>query len=173
MTGQTVKTRIQLKNDTEANWSRAINFVPLKGELIVYSTDEAHPFFRLKVGDGVTLVSDLPFVDSSTVDGKSILIDTTANWRNKTTYIPNLGDIVIYTDKATLADNTTVPGIKIGDGRAYGIDLPFVGDDILDQLTAHIADSVKHITAAERAFWNDKLNCNDEVNEETLILYRN
>ena len=173
MTGQTVKTRIQLKNDTEANWSRAINFVPLKGELIVYSTDEAHPFFRLKVGDGVTLVSDLPFVDSSTVDGKAILIDTTANWRNKTTYIPNLGDIVIYTDKATLADNTTVPGIKIGDGRAYGIDLPFVGDDILEQLTAHIADSVKHITAAERVFWNDKLNCNDEVNEETLILHRN
>lgn len=172
MTGQTVKTRIQLKNDTEANWKKA-RFIPLKGELIIYSADDAHPFFRLKVGDGVTLVSDLPFIDSNTVDGKSILINTTANWRAQPTFIPNEGDIVIYSDKTTLPNGTIVPGIKIGDGLAYGIDLPFVGDDVLQALNEHIADNVRHITSEVRAYWNNKLNCNDEVLDETLVFHRN
>lgn len=56
-----VKTRIQLKNDTEAHWNLAANFVPLKGELIIYSADETHPFCRFKVGDGVTNIINLPF----------------------------------------------------------------------------------------------------------------
>jgi len=61
MASNTVKTRIQLKNDTEANWNKAVLFVPLRGELIIYSTDETHPFCRFKVGDGVTPITQLPF----------------------------------------------------------------------------------------------------------------
>ena len=34
-------------------------------------------------------------------------------------------------------------------------------------------DNVRHITAAERLFWNNKINCNDAVNENNLILNRN
>ena len=49
MATSTIKTRIQLKNDTEENWNKAINFVPSKGEVIIYSVDDAHPFCRLKV----------------------------------------------------------------------------------------------------------------------------
>jgi len=71
----TIKTRIQLKSDTEENWDKAgpkdgsTGFVPLKGELIVYIEDSTHPFSRLKVGDGRTNVTLLPFVDA-TVKGK-------------------------------------------------------------------------------------------------------
>ena len=72
MSNPTVKTRIQLKNDTEANWNKAVHFIPLRGELIIYSTDEAHPFFRLKVGDGVTVVTELPFIDAGTINGIDI-----------------------------------------------------------------------------------------------------
>lgn len=68
----TVHTRIQLKNDTEANWNRAINFVPLQGELIIYSADESHPFSRIKIGDGETTVINLPFIDAKTINGKTI-----------------------------------------------------------------------------------------------------
>lgn len=64
MSHDTVKARIQLKNDTETNWNKAINFIPKKGELIIYSTDEAHPFSRFKVGDGTTTVINLPFAQS-------------------------------------------------------------------------------------------------------------
>ena len=71
----TIKTRIRLKSDTEANWNKAgprdgsAGFVPLAGELIVYSADAAHPFSRLKVGDGSTNVVNLPFIDSGTLNG--------------------------------------------------------------------------------------------------------
>ena len=59
---EAIKTRIQLKNDTEENWNKATNFVPKQGELIIYSTDAAHPFPRLKTGDGRTSVINLPFI---------------------------------------------------------------------------------------------------------------
>ena len=71
----TIKTRIRLKSDTEANWNKAgpkdgsAGFVPLLGELIVYSADATHPFSRLKVGDGNTNVVNLPFIDSGTLNG--------------------------------------------------------------------------------------------------------
>ena len=72
----TIKTRIQLKSDTEANWNKAgpkdgsLGFIPLRGELIIYSADETHAFSRLKVGDGVTNVTALPFIDAGTLNGE-------------------------------------------------------------------------------------------------------
>ena len=54
-------TRIQHKHDIEANWIKAVNFTPLNGEIIVYDKDETYNFARIKIGDGVTKVSDLPF----------------------------------------------------------------------------------------------------------------
>ena len=76
----TIKTRIQLKSDTEANWNKAgpkngsNGFVPLAGELIVYTADATHPFCRLKVGDGVTNVVSLPFIDAGTINGDEVEI---------------------------------------------------------------------------------------------------
>ena len=75
VSNNTIKTRIRLKSDTEANWNKAgpkdgsAGFVPLLGELIVYSADATHPFSRLKVGDGNTNVVNLPFIDSGTLNG--------------------------------------------------------------------------------------------------------
>lgn len=72
MAQSTVKSRIQLKNDIEANWNKAVNFIPLKGEIIIYSIDESHPFSRLKVGDGITTVINLPFINSLSGDDIAI-----------------------------------------------------------------------------------------------------
>jgi hypothetical protein len=55
------KNRIIHKHDTEANWKKAKNFIPKKGEIIVYDADEFTDHQRLKIGDGITVVSDLPF----------------------------------------------------------------------------------------------------------------
>ena len=82
----TIKTRIQLKSDTEANWNKAApkegsnGFVPLSGELIVYTADATHPFSRLKVGDGTTNVVNLPFIDAGTLNGKVTEIITRATY---------------------------------------------------------------------------------------------
>lgn len=65
-----IKTRIQLKNDTETNWNKAVNFIPKQGEIIIYSADDSHPYSRLKVGDGATTVISLPFIDAGTLNGE-------------------------------------------------------------------------------------------------------
>ena len=174
MATNTIKTRIQLKNDTEANWNKAINFIPLKGEVIIYSTDDSHPFSRLKVGDGVTTVNNLPFIYSDSLNNE-IVIGTTSELNRDIFYIPKKGEIRLYLDKTTFEKNgsiITVPGIKVGDGLAYGVDLPFLGDDILQRVLDHIANNVIHITQAERDFWNNKINCQDQVERENLILNR-
>lgn len=84
MANNTVKARIQLKNDTEAHWNLAENFIPRQGEVIIYSADDTHPFSRLKIGDGETLVASLPFVESGSVNGFSLL----ENFQN----FPSIGD---------------------------------------------------------------------------------
>lgn len=48
--------RVVQKHDTKANWDKATNFVPLPGEIIVYDDLD-----RIKIGDGVTTVVNLPF----------------------------------------------------------------------------------------------------------------
>ena len=56
-----IKARFQQKHDIEANWNLATNFVPKQGELIVYDKDDENAVERLKIGDGVSTVSNLPF----------------------------------------------------------------------------------------------------------------
>ena len=67
----TFNTRIQLKSDTEANWS-AHPIVPLSGEMIIYTADNTHNYTRLKVGDGITSVTNLPFIDAGTINGSQL-----------------------------------------------------------------------------------------------------
>lgn len=60
-----IKTRFLLKHDIEANWILAAEnsgFVPKAGEPIIYDPDEIYDSPRLKIGDGVTIVTNLPFI---------------------------------------------------------------------------------------------------------------
>lgn len=61
----TLNTRIVNKHDIEANWVKAVNFIPKKGELIVYDADENNAEPRVKIGDGITKVSSLPFIQDN------------------------------------------------------------------------------------------------------------
>lgn len=181
MAQNTVKTRIQLKYDTEANWNKAgpkpdgrLGFVPLRGEIIIYSPDESRHFCRIKVGDGSTPVVDLPFIPydgnsgSGGGDGNAkIQIHTTIYWQQHSNYIPELGEIIIYSDRRQNG-NYNEPGIKIGDGITYVVDLPFIDETI----ESHITNNYIHVSSIDREFWNNKINCNDNVNNETLILIR-
>ena len=67
-----------------------------------------------------------------------------------------------YTENnETLTRTVYVPGIKIGDGSAYVVDLPFV-----------------NVTSEQINFWNNKVNCYLEPeliadgDNETLIFTR-
>ena len=117
------------------------------------------------------LAIDIP---TSTSQRARALVDTTENWQKRTSYIPERGEIIIYSDRNTL-DGQNYPGIKIGDGMAYVVDLPFVGQEIeatiFDVLNQHIEDMSVHVTDEEREFWNNKLNYS--IDGERLIFNRN
>lgn len=109
---------------------------------------------------------------------QTVSYGTTEEWNSRIGYVPAAGEIVVYNDHASKeVDGQTIfiPGIKIGGGNGYVQDLAFVGDDIAEQLMAHINNNVRHITDAERDFWNNKINVDDEeeVVGEVLIFNRN
>lgn len=65
MAEKNIKARIVHKHDTAENWSKAANFIPLEGEMIVYDLDANYNYERLKIGDGKTNVNALPFVNDA------------------------------------------------------------------------------------------------------------
>ena len=112
------------------------------------------------------------------LDSLGIYCGTTAHWNSSVGFIPEAGSIIIYTDYQTYEEEgkvVVVPGFKIGSGNGYVQDLAFLGQKDTEDLALHIADEVRHITSAERARWNNKINVNDssEVVEETLLFNRN
>ena len=64
MAEKKLNARIIHKHDIEENWLKATNFIPQKGEIIIYDADEKHMYSRMKIGDGVTIISQLPFVNN-------------------------------------------------------------------------------------------------------------
>ena len=75
----TVNSRIQNKRDTTLHWNQARGFIPLAGEVIIYTDyktirkevdGEMKNVFvpGIKIGDGQTYVQDLPFVDTELRD---------------------------------------------------------------------------------------------------------
>lgn len=91
------------------------------------------------------------------------MMDTTENWNLKPTFIPSKGLLIVYIDHGTTVwegETINVPGIKIGDGAAYLVDLPFVGEDWHAVLEEHIQNTDIHVNPDEKSFWNAKLNCN-------------
>ena len=57
-----LNSRIINKHDSAENWAKATGFTPMAGELIVYDVDSTHTYERIKVGDGIRNVNDLPFI---------------------------------------------------------------------------------------------------------------
>lgn len=65
-------TRIQHKIDTYENWGKAENFIPLLGELIIYTTNEkGEAETKIKIGDGTTNVNDLEFAVAGSASGET------------------------------------------------------------------------------------------------------
>ena len=180
----TIKTRIQLKYDTENNWNKAIHFVPLRGEVIIYAADDLTPFSRIKVGDGTTPVVDLPFITAHCMDGgggggggegATVAYHTTEYWAQRARYVPQRGEILVYSDKNQVERDGQIfnePALKIGDGTTYLVDLPFVNESMYDDLSAHIRNTDVHVSPEQKAFLDNKLNCENTIEQENLILNR-
>ena len=175
MVNNSVKGRFQLKKDTEEHWNLARNFVPLAGEPIIYTVDENHTAPRMKIGDGQTYVIDLPFITANSEDNQYVRSGTKEYWATQADYIPPENMILIYTNEGQINNNGTItfsPRIKIGDGNSYCVDLPFVNQDIITKLEQHINDNDRHVTLQEKQFWNNKINTENYILDENLVITR-
>lgn len=101
MADKNLKARIVNKNGTSAEWEKATSFVPKKGELILY-TD----LNKIKIGDGVTKVNDLPF---TTVPNK------TSDLTNDSGYITNTSVDTKLEDKVSKTGDTMTGDLKMAD----------------------------------------------------------
>ena len=112
------------------------------------------------------------------LDAIGIRYNTTEYWDAQEGYIPPKGSIIIYSDHLTVTEEgkeVVYPGIKIGSGNGFVQDLAFLGEAETYDLAKHVANTTAHTTAAEKMFWNNKLNVDDshEVVDETLVFNRN
>ena len=110
------------------------------------------------------------FAADQTVNISSIVSNTTAGWDSQRDLIGKKDVLYVYTDHQAEEDGegniTYIPGCKIGDGKAYLIDLPFLNQVEME----HIHDLSIHITQAEREFWNNKVRAYySEVHDDTLV----
>lgn len=119
----------------------------------------------------------------STINGRiQSKRDTTANWNNARGFIPLAGEVIIYNDYKTIQKEIDeemktilIPGIKIGDGKTYVQDLPFIDEELRDRILAHINNNDVHVTVMDKLKWDNKLNVDDnqEIIDGALILNRN
>ena len=107
---------------------------------------------------------------------------TTANWNAARGFIPLDGELIVYTNYKTIQKEINgelqivdVPGVKIGDGRTYVQDLPFVDEELRSRIMAHINNPDVHVSTQEKLFWSNKLNVDDnaELVDGALIFNRN
>lgn len=123
-----------------------------------------------------------PQINSTTLQGnitlqqlglRSILYGTTEEWNSQRDLISTEGTVYIYSDYQTITIDgvkKTVPGIKIGDGKAYLIDMPFIAQVAQQALFQHIANSDAHTNSSEKNFWNQKITSFiDSEDPENLI----
>lgn len=95
-----------------------------------------------------------------------VLYATTATWNSQPQLVSARGYIYIYSDYRQNGQGQNIAAMKVGDGSAYLIDMPFT-DDLL---YAHLANDIRHITQEEREFWNNKVRCYmDPLNEHRLV----
>lgn len=102
---------------------------------------------------------------------------TKEEWDSDITFLSEKNVLYIYSNFKIFSKNGQeeiyLPGLKIGDGKSYLIDLPFLNDfdnNIEKVLLDHISNNSIHISDQQRNFWNNKLNY--ELQNETLILNR-
>lgn len=111
-----ILTRICNKHDLEANWQATTNFVPLQGELIIYDREigldgelleipvgrtTPYAYERLKIGDGITPVNELPFID------ETILLSTYKVFHNDLLLSDLIESYLLNLDYSDLAFDTS------------------------------------------------------------------
>jgi hypothetical protein len=89
---------------------------------------------------------------------RNILSRTTDEWNAERDLIAKKNTIYVYTDYSKDREGKDVPNIKIGDGKAYLIDMPFAYSG--------------GVTQEQIEFWNNKIAVRlDDEDLENMVFY--
>ena len=67
-----IKSNATIKVDRVENWGKAKNYIPDKFTILVFEYENGSP--RLKIGDGIHKVNELPFLNNSEVLEDTLII---------------------------------------------------------------------------------------------------
>ena len=103
----TLNTRIQLRNDTEANWLFvADTAIPLVGEICI--TNDGEHKGQFKIGDGVTTWGELPYANSGAdiqVDASQVMFSQDLVFTEQFgKYVPSGGKVTVPANGDSLLD---------------------------------------------------------------------
>ena len=153
-----------------------IDTLRLRGVVYEIRDKDKIPVSEKGAPNGVATLDENGSIPQSQIYN-SIRYGKTADWDSDLSFIPQKGQIIVYSDRGKMMNGENevdVPGFKVGDGLAYLVDLPFVGDDqtqtIMGLLRVHSDNTDIHVTLAEKEFWNNKLNY--QLTDENLVLNR-
>ena len=130
-TEKKINSRIQQKHDVAANWAKATNFIPQKGEIIIYDAEynasgSETQAVRFKIGDGARTTNNLPFA----------LIDYDNRITSLENTVDGLGtaaqkDVGFFATAAqgTKADNA-VPKTRKVNNKALSADITLYPSDV-------------------------------------------
>lgn len=132
-TEKTLKTRVKMKHGKESEWALATKFTPLIGEIIVYDVDNNHTSPRFKVGDGLTNVNNLKFVNQDELAKITTLGDELLAVKNG--YVPNTRTI----NSKPLSANISLTASDVGAAASSHTHsyLPLSGGTVTGALTVN------------------------------------
>ena len=140
----------QIVGGFESTQKLSGDVVPLKQ--IGGGVDKAAAAYHEAYINGVELIGNKTSDDLHIVACK-----TSAEWAALTTLVSMPGEVYVYSDGGTDAQGNPIPMIKIGDGNAYVVDLPFT--TAIDF----------RITQADIDNWNGKVSV--RIEGDRLIFY--
>lgn len=111
--------RIVHKHDIEENWLKATNFIPKQGELIIYDVDDKYNYERMKIGDGISLVNDLPFGSPD-----SVILYTEQELTEEQQMQARKNQSLYYQESIYLG---TIENVTFTDGLSQALEIPFLG----------------------------------------------
>lgn len=66
------KSNAIVKVDSVENWEKAKNYIPDVFTIIIYEFENSSP--KVKIGDGIHLVNELPFLSRSEVQEDTLML---------------------------------------------------------------------------------------------------
>ena len=145
---------------------------------IWFTTDTGKLYIDAPINGTLQRTLINPEVDWSQIDNKpenitSIFYNTVEGWNAQNTLIGRRNALYVYTNASEI-NGVLIPDLKIGDGTSYLIDSPFLISTPIEQLKAHIRDTTIHVSAEDRARWDNKVRAyHSDIQQETLVLTTN